>query len=146
MAKELHTEIEIQASAGKIWEILADFESYPNWNPFIRTIRGEISEGSQLAVTIQPEGGKSMNFRPTVLKLQANQEFRWLGRLLVPGLFDGEHYFRIEELSENSVRFIQGEQFRGILVPLLWGSMESGTKAGFEAMNAALKQQAETVL
>jgi len=31
-----------------------------------------------------------------------------LGRFLVPGLFDGEHYFIIEACPEGGVRFIQG--------------------------------------
>lgn len=146
MAKELYTEIEIQASARKVWDILADFEHYPAWNPFIQNISGDMSEGSQLRVTIQPVGGKPMKFWPTVIKMHVHQEFRWLGHLFVPGLFDGEHYSQIEEVSENTVRFVQGEQFRGILVPLLWGSMESGTTEGFKAMNEALKQRAEMAL
>jgi hypothetical protein len=143
MAKELYTEIEIDAPAAKVWDILANFDQYGDWNPFIKSISGDMSEGSQLRVTIQPVGGKPMHFRPTAIRIQIHQEFRWLGHLFVPGLFDGEHYFQIEEVSENTVRFVQGEQFRGILVPLLWGSMESGTTAGFKAMNAALKQKAE---
>lgn len=143
MAKQIRTEIEIHAPAEKVWEILADFDQYSNWNPFIKSISDDMTEGSQLRVTMQPVGGKPMHFRPTVIKMQPHQEFRWLGHLFVPGLFDGEHYFQIEEVAENTVRFIQGEQFRGILVPLFWGSMESGIKAGFKAMNEALKQKAE---
>jgi hypothetical protein len=143
MAKRIHTEIEIVASADKVWEILANFDHYSDWNPFIQTISGEMSEGSQLHVAIQPVGGKLMHFRPTVIRMQKHQELRWLGQLFLPGLFDGEHYFQIEKISENVVRFIQGEQFRGILVPLLWGRIESGTKAGFKAMNDALKKKAE---
>jgi uncharacterized protein YndB with AHSA1/START domain len=37
--KELHSEIEIDASAERVWAILTDFASYPRWNPFIRSIR-----------------------------------------------------------------------------------------------------------
>jgi len=37
-----------------------------------------------------------MTFRPTILKAEPNRELRWLGHLLVPGLFDGEHIFTIE--------------------------------------------------
>jgi hypothetical protein len=143
MAKQIHTDIEIKAPAAKVWDILVDFTHYPDWNPFIQSISGDMAEGSRLRVTIQPVGGKPMNFRPIVIKMQTHQEFRWLGHLFVPGLFDGEHYFQIEEISEQKVRFIQSEQFRGMLVPLFWGSMESGTKAGFKVMNDALKQKAE---
>lgn len=37
-----------------------------------------------------------------------------------------------------------GEYFSGLLVPLAWGGMEAGTRAGFVAMNEALKARAET--
>ena len=38
--KELKTTIEINASPAKVWEVLLDFEKYPDWNPFIKNIRG----------------------------------------------------------------------------------------------------------
>ena len=61
----------------------------------------------------------------------------------MPGLFDGEHYFKIEEISDGRVRFIQGEKFTGILALVLWGSVEPGTTQGFQAMNEALKKSVE---
>ena len=45
--KELHSEIEIAASAQRVWDILTDFSSYPQWNPFIRRISGEAKIGER---------------------------------------------------------------------------------------------------
>jgi len=142
-AREIHTEIEINASANRVWEILVKFDEYPDWNPFIREISGELSEGSRLSVSIQPVDSDPMDFQPTLIKAEKNDELRWIGRVLVPGIFDGEHYFRIKKISEEKVNLIHGENFSGILVPLLWGRMESGTKQGFKAMNEALKNKVE---
>ena len=72
-----------------------------------------------------------------------NDELRWLGHLLLPGLFDGEHIFSIEPVESNRVRFIQREKFRGILVPLFANSLDKDTRRGFEEMNEALKNLAE---
>ncbi len=66
-----------------------------------------------------------------------------MGRLRLPGLFDGEHIYEIAPLAESGVRFVQREEFRGVLVPLRWKSLETNTRQGFEAMNAALKKRAE---
>jgi len=143
-AREIYTEIEINASADNVWEVLANFDEYPEWNPFIRDISGELSEGSQLSVSIQPVDSDPMDFQPTLIKAEKNHELRWRGQVLVRGIFDGEHYFRIEKISEEKVSLIHGENFSGVLVPLLWGSMESGTKQGFKAMNEALKSKVET--
>jgi hypothetical protein len=142
--KEIHTEIDISASADRVWCVLSDFSSYPEWNPFIRRMQGEVRVGARLHVYIQPSGAKGMSFRPTVLVANPKRELRWLGRLWVPGLFDGEHTFSIEPLSEGRVRFIQREQFKGLLVPLLSKMLDGDTRRGFEEMNSALKLRAES--
>lgn len=140
----LHTEIEIDASAERVWAVLTDFGSYPQWNPFIKSVTGEPRHGARLQIAIQPSGGKAMRFSPTVLAAEAGRELRWLGRFLFPGLFDGEHRFLIEPLGESRVRFQQSERFSGLLVGLLRGSLDRDTRRGFEEMNEALKARAES--
>jgi len=141
---EVTTEIEIAASAGRVWSVLLDFPSHPHWNPFVRAISGVARVGETLKVSLQPPGGRSMTFRPRVLVANPEQELRWRGHLLVPGLFDGEHYFAIAPLGPDRVRFIHGEKFSGLLVGLAKSSLDGSTKAGFEAMNVALKRRAES--
>ena len=141
--KELHSEIQIDVPAKRVWELLTDFASYPQWNPFIRNISGQPATGECLRVRLVPPGGRGMTFKPRVLNAEPNREFRWLGHLLVPGLFDGEHSFTIQPLDENRVRFVQRETFKGLLVPLIARSLETNTQRGFEEMNRALKERAE---
>ena len=141
--KELHSEIEIAASAQRVWDILTDFSSYPQWNPFIRRISGEAKIGERLDVHLEPPESRGVTLKPKVLNIEPNRELRWLGHLLVPGLFDGDHTLAIEPLEENRVRFVQREAFKGLLAPLLAGSLDNNTRRGFEAMNRALKERAE---
>ena len=141
--KELHSQIEINASAERVWRLLTDFASYPQWNPFIRTISGQLAPGERLQARIEPPGGRGMTFKPKVLNAEPNRELRWLGHLLIPGLFDGEHSFTIQPLEDERVRFIQREAFKGLLVPLFARSLETSTQRGFEEMNHALKERAE---
>ena len=143
MPKELDTNIEIDAPANTVWEALTDFDRYSQWNPFIRSIRGEAKQGEQLEVFIQPPGGSGMTFRPVILDLQPGRELRWIGRLLLPGIFDGEHQFQLEALGENRTRLIHREVFSGLLVPLLWRDLDTKTRQGFEEMNHALKRLVE---
>ncbi len=141
--KEFRTEIEINAPPERVWQLLTDFASYPQWNPFIRRASGELKEGAQLQVYLQPSGARGMTFRPRVLKADQNRELRWLGHFLIPGLFDGEHIFTIEPLEAGRVRFVQREIFTGILVPLFARWLGKDTRRGFEEMNLALKLRAE---
>lgn len=139
----LESEIDIAAPAERVWAILTDFPAYPDWNPFVRAIRGKPERGASLVVRLQPSGAKGMTFRPTLLAAVRNQELRWLGHLLVPGLFDGEHRFTIEPIAGGKVRFRQDELFRGMLVPFFKRALDRDTKRGFEEMNRALKARAE---
>lgn len=141
--KELRAEIEIQASAERVWALLTDFAGFPAWNPFIRRVKGDPRVGEQIEVMLQPSGMAGMVFRPTILSIKPDRELRWLGHLLVPGLFDGEHIFTIEPLGANRVRFIQYERFTGMLVPIFSKRLDTDTQRGFEEMNQALKKLAE---
>lgn len=141
----LQTQIDIQAPRERVWAVLMDFPAHARWNPFVRSIEGEARVGARLAIHLQPPGGGGgMRFRPVVRVVEPQREFGWLGRLLVPGLFDGEHTFRLESLPDGGTRLHHGEDFSGLLVPLFGKSLEGGTRAGFEAMNGALKREAES--
>ena len=139
---ELRTEIEIDAPVERVWAVLIDFERFPDWNPFIRRIHGNAQVGSRLDVLLGASGTRPMRFRPTVKAVVPNRELRWLGRLGLPRLFDGEHIFQIEPLGPNRVRFVQRERFRGLFVPLLARSLNRDARRGFEEMNRALQERA----
>lgn len=142
MQHSISRSIEIDAPPEAVWSQLADTAAYPDWNPFVRRLEGRLEEGAPLEVEIAPPGGRAMTFRPTVLAARPNRELRWRGRLLLPGLFDGEHAFRIEPLEGDRSRFTQSERFSGLLVRPLRRSL-ANTERGFEAMNEALKARAE---
>jgi hypothetical protein len=140
---QLQSEIEIKAPADRVWAILTDFAAYPEWNPFIRSISGALEPGARLEARLQPSGASGMTFRPTVLVADPARELKWLGHLLLPGIFDGEHRFTLEPLPGDRVLFHQSEQFNGLLVPLFRRSLDRDAKRGFEEMNRALKARAE---
>ena len=117
MAKrQIETTIDINASRDRVWSILTDFQAMPSWNPFIRSVSGEARQGSRLAVHVAPPGTSGMRFAPLVLVSEPGKELRWLGRLLIQGLFDGEHYFLLDPLGEERTRLTHGEKFSGLLV------------------------------
>jgi len=142
--QNIQSDIVIHAPPNKVWEHLVNFEKYPEWNPFIKKIQGELMAGSRISASIQLPGKDAMDFTPKLLVVKPNRELRWLGSLYIPKLFDGEHYFRIEENPNGTTHFVQGENFTGILALLLLGSIEQETRQGFDAMNKAIKTLAES--
>ena len=140
--KKIETKITIKASTDEVWAVLMDFRKHPHWNPFIKSISGVPKVGNNITVVIGNGSEKGMTFKPKVLVNNKKTEFRWKGKLLVKGLFDGEHYFLLNQISETKCEFIQGENFSGLLLPFLTG-MLADTKDSFKLMNDALKMKVE---
>jgi hypothetical protein len=137
--KELTTEIEFDGTPEEVWEVLADLPAHREWNPFVTSIGGELRPGAKLDVRLEPVDERAITMHPTVLVAKPGRELRWLGHLLIRGIFDGEHRWLIEEAGRGRVRFTQSERFGGILLPLLWKKLrDGGTAKGFRAMNEAL--------
>lgn len=140
---EIKKEALINATPEKVWSILTDFESYPAWNPFIKSVEGQAKVGTKLTVTIMQSADKGTTFKPKVLTVVPAKELSWLGRLLLPGIFDGEHKFELINNRNGTTTFRQSEKFSGILVPLFKKQLENNTATGFEGMNKKLKELAE---
>ncbi len=139
--RQISATIDIEATPQRVWAILTDLAAYPQWNPFIRQASGQLSEGATLTLRMVPAQGRAMTFRPTVLAAQPGERLRWIGRMIMPGIFDGTHEFALEDLGGHT-RLTQSETFRGLLVPLARKTI-SQTENDFHALNQALKRRAE---
>lgn len=140
--RHIKTEILIATKPEKIWAVLTQFDTYPEWNPFIKSLSGIAAVGNTLQVEIQPPETKAMTFAPKILVCQPQQELRWLGVVGFKGIFDGEHYFILSPQEDGTTLFSHGELFRGILVGMMKKTLDK-TQKGFELMNQALKQRCE---
>jgi len=145
MSTAIASQTTIDAPPDRVWAILADFRSYPEWNPFVKSILGDLREGARLAVQIVPSGGKGMAFRPVVTELRDGAVLEWQGHLLFPGIFDGRHRFELWPNTDGTTLFVQSETFSGVTIPF-FGSILEDTRRGFEAFNEAIKARSERAL
>jgi hypothetical protein len=139
--RTLDASADIAASPERVWEVISNLPAYVCWNPFIVRAGGELVVGGRLRVTIVAPGHRAVTFRPRVLELEPGRSVTWLGRTLLPGLFDGHHTLSVT-LTDGGARFRTREEVTGILVPVLGGIMRDSQR-GFELMAAAVKARAE---
>ncbi|HET9929131.1 MAG TPA: SRPBCC domain-containing protein [Polyangiaceae bacterium] len=140
---EVRTEIEISAPPAQIWKVLLDFRRYPEWNPFIVHLAGEPNVGSKLAMTLSlPDSNREREVTSRLLRCDTEQELRWLGHLWMKGLFDGEHFLRLEPRDDGTTRIVHGEDFHGIFLRFMMKQVTETTR-GFVYMNQALKKRVE---
>jgi hypothetical protein len=142
-ARSIETQIDIEAPVRRVWEVLVDWPAYPRWNPWMQHLEGELEVGARLDVRVKLDA-RTMRFRPRVIALEDGRTYRWLGHLLVPGVFDGEHAFALEALDDGNTRFFHFESFGGVLAGLTLRLVGEATRAGFEVMNRALKERCES--
>ena len=141
--RTIRSAIEIRAPIETVWQLLTDFDSYPEWNPHIRRMRGKLAEGERIAIYSRPPGGRTIVMRPKVTRWDPPSELRWSATFIFGRLFTGEHGFKLESTGPDRVRFVQDETFSGLLVPLYARLRLSGTRRGFELVSQALRERAE---
>lgn len=142
-AVDIRARTPIAAPAEAAWAVLADTASYPEWNPFVHRLEGDLREGSRIEVDLRLEGRKPQRLRPTVVEVVDGAAFEWLGSVGVPGLLDGRHRFELRPTGASTCELLHTERLSGLLIPLFRTMLTTATPAAFVALNDALKDRVE---
>ena len=132
----------INAPAALVWQVLCDFEAYPQWNPCVR-FRGRPVVGAKVPITLQLMG-RSFPFSVRMEAMDKQRELRWRGG--PPGLMTGTHYFRIRALEDDTTEMIHGERFEGVAVPLTWPAVGRAFETFYARIDQALLERCEELV
>jgi hypothetical protein len=145
MSITVNTTIDIDAPKQLVWDVLTDFATYHEWNPYMK-IEGTARVGTKLTVHMGAGGGRGMSFKPTVLAATPNEELRWLGKLAFGGIVDGEHFFILDRNADGTTHLTHGERYSGLLLALAKPVLnKKRNQDGYESFNRVLKQRVESV-
>lgn len=137
------TTFQINAPSDVVWNVLANFERYPEWNPSLPSITGDLRVGSTLSMTLAMPGRPSPKVKAQLLEVLPQHRLTWHGNAGADGLFQGDREFLIDEADSGAVSFTHVENVRGALFPLFRVIMGSAIQRHHDALNTALKQRAE---
>lgn len=144
---EIHTEIEINASAETVWKVLVNFPDYPSWNPVITKINGMPYVGDKISFNLRAAPGIEIPIPACEILVAsaAVKELRWKGPAipLADQILAGEHYFMIQEISPTKVRLVHGESFTGLVAGFLEPLLKDRITQSYSEMNEALKSRCE---
>ena len=130
-------EVNIGASAERIWRLLTDAKDFSRWNSTVAGIEGRIAEGEQLALRVP---GTDRIFSPVVSGVVPNERMTWTGG--VAPFFKGVRTFELRPRSDGSTDFAMTERFSGLMLPLVTGSLPDFGPV-FECYANDLKREAE---
>ncbi|RDK37610.1 hypothetical protein M752DRAFT_279616 [Aspergillus phoenicis ATCC 13157] len=141
----LFTEIIINAAPSAVREAFLDFASLPTYHTsFYQSIHlpnqhGPAKPGDSLICTVD-----NIPY-PAIVEVNTSSEFTWRGYIFWNWLFNGLHSFKFEPLDTDSTktRFVQCEEWGGLLGGALWLIGRRKMVTGFNNFNEDLKRHME---
>ena len=130
------SEIQVAAPPEVVWDVLADFSSWPEWNPDVKslTVEGPVAEGTEFRWKTGP-----LSIRSTLRHLERPRLIAWTGDAL--GI-SAVHVWRFE--SRNGGTWVLTEEsWAGPVPRLLRGPMRSALQKGLDSGLPHLKAEAE---
>ncbi len=129
----------IMAAPEKVWSILTDGPNYPVWDPGVIRIEGKIAPGEKLIAYSKLSPNRA--FPAKVTEFEPGRKMTWSGGMPL-GLFRGVRTFTLAPKGDGSLDFTLREEFSGLLLPLMAGSLPDLTQT-FRDFVAGLKAHAE---
>lgn len=129
----------IYAAPETIWELLTEASGYPDWNPAVLAIEGEIAEGRQIRLTsiVNP----NRQFKLNVSDVRAPHHMVWSDGMPL-GLFKGVRTFDVIPQDDGTSEFKMEETYTGLMAPLITKSIPDMTDS-FHLFADGLKEAAE---
>ena len=137
----IRTEAKIAASPQAVWAVLADFDSYDQWNPLNIKAKGQAALGLKVPMTFLnlASPGKTMDQLVTVTTCEPGRALAWSGS--VPLLFKGRHHFTLTPEGEGTL-FEHGEDLDGLVTMTFSKTMiDEQFMPAYVAVNVALAER-----
>lgn len=141
MAHQVSTTIDIAAAPEAVWAVLADLPGYPHWHPAFVSVAGELVVGSRLTITSALPTGRTITAKVTVRSVEPDSELRWVSKML--GVTISDRRFLLSPAGGGTT-LVQSETYRGLGAGRGVPRVIERVMANFEAINQAIKEQAET--
>jgi len=133
--------IGVRASAGRIWEILAELPAWDRWNPVETAVEGVIAYGGSIALT---EAVPDLPERRAGVRVGEWQPYAQLVWAEKRGLwFRSMRYFEIEALESGSCIFANGFIFSGLRGEMYFDRHRKALRSAVDAVAEGMKTAAE---
>ena len=137
--KSVHSEIIINSTANKVWDVLSDTDKYPEWNPVMLLKEGSILEGQKVVYQFTQSADKQYDISTSVKKVSTGKLLNQGGGM--SGVLSFDHRYFLEKMG-NKTKLIIHEDYRGIGVNF-WNPKPVQT--AYEKLALAIKNRAESI-
>lgn len=138
--KACHTKTIIHAPIQVVWNVLADVERYKEWNPTVAKIWGPLKDDQLIYIH---HSGLGLIVPVRVTCYAPPYELAWQSWGVFAPLVQGQHYFKLTELTPNQTLLQHGEVLTGAMSAFLPSSLLSKLQSNYAYHNDKLKIIAE---
>ncbi|MDX1496337.1 MAG: SRPBCC domain-containing protein [Salinisphaeraceae bacterium] len=135
MPRDILTEAEINAPISRVWNVLADIDTWDTWTSIFNFKKAKLEPGGRglLLARVGP-GAAPLPIRFDVVDNE--REIRWHGG--VPGVLHGSHFLKLEKIDDKTTRLIHGEEFTGLVINASWKLIGDQLPAAYDKFNRDL--------
>jgi hypothetical protein len=140
----------IAAPLPRVWEVLRDLASYPDWSPFVVAVDGSLVVGTSVVLHVAMTPGRPpLRQTERVSRVDppgpdgARAELSWGTVMVHPLVLRAERYQRLTALGPAETLYETADDFVGVLVPLVFALYGASIQRGFSETAAALKARCE---
>jgi hypothetical protein len=134
--------VEIDASAERVWAVLADVESWGNWNPVYPQASGQLVEDGTIKLSVALPGSSPRPMTASVFFVDEGRAVQF-GASVFGGLLRARRYIEIAPNTAGTCRVRNGEAISGLLGGVFARLGGAAMRIGLRQQNIGLKGAAE---
>lgn len=140
----IRAEIEIDAPAERIFEILTDLDAYPEWNPFTPQVESTLRPGDPVHLHVRLRSKRLSHRVEYVSVNERPSRLCWGATFGARALLTAERCQTLTPIDQRRTRYVTADEIRGWLTPIVMRAFGHAMQRGFDAVAIALKQRAES--
>jgi hypothetical protein len=140
VAKSYSVQRTIDASAQRVWALLANADGYTGWNPSVVSLSGRIADGETIELVSTVNPGRT--FSLAVSDVEPGKGMVWSDGMPL-GLFRGVRTFSLRPVGADRTEFSMQERYSGLLAGLITRAIPDLTES-FAQFADGLKRAAES--
>lgn len=141
----LYTEIEINASRHRVWQVLVHKDQWKHWNTFLfdGDPQKPFQQGQAVFLSLRrvPQEEET-EFEPLVTRVQPERCLSWTSS--IPG-FRNEYVFELQEIGVGRTKYIHKNYYSGILTRVFLPFIREDEQRGIQRMARELKRYVESL-
>lgn len=142
MAFVIDRNLDVDAPAAVVWEVITDLARYPEWNPFCLACASTLQPGDPIDMTVRLLA-RPQQQREWIQQYMDGEGFSYSMKPLPLGALSSWRAHRIVAREDDRCEYHSLFRLQGWLQGVVTTLLGARLRVGFTAMNAAVKQRAE---